>query len=72
MDEPVAPADDRNPTWLELERVLALGEVERITGISKDTLQRHHADKIVRLSPRRRGMKLRDALAITKGLALQK
>jgi predicted DNA-binding transcriptional regulator AlpA len=73
MDELFAsPADSRNPTWLELERILTLGEVEQITGISRDTLERHHSDRIVRLSPRRRGMKLRHALAITSGRGLQK
>jgi hypothetical protein len=55
------------PTWLELERVLSLPEVERITNLSVDSLNRHHKEKIVELSPRRRGMRLRDALAIARG-----
>jgi hypothetical protein len=55
------------PTWLELERVLSMPEVEEITSLSVDSLNRHHKEKIVELSPRRRGMKLRNALAIANG-----
>jgi hypothetical protein len=55
------------PTWLELERVISIAEAERLTSLSRDGLQRHHRDKIVRLSPRRVGMRLRDALAIANG-----
>jgi hypothetical protein len=52
------------PAWLELERIIPLAEVEKITSLSHDSLGRHHKDKIIHLSPRRRGMKLRDVLAI--------
>ena len=55
------------PTWLELERVLPMSEVEEITSLSVDSLNRHHKEKIVELSPRRRGMRLKDALAIARG-----
>jgi hypothetical protein len=51
-------------TPLELLRVAALPEVKRITGLSADTLKKHYADKIVRVSPRRIGMRIRDVLAI--------
>ena len=54
-------------SWLELESVKPLPEVEKITSLSTDTLKRHHPDKIVKLSPRREGMKLRHALAIANG-----
>jgi hypothetical protein len=53
--------------WIELERVVPIAEAERITSLSRDGLQRHHRDKIVRLSPRRVGMRLRDVLAIASG-----
>jgi len=56
--------NNRQPTWLELERVLERPEIEDLTSLSIDTLKRHHRDKFVNLSPRRIGMKLRDALAI--------
>ena len=55
------------PTWLELERILELPEVEEITSLSVDSIKRHHRDKLVNLSPRRLGMKLRNALAIANG-----
>jgi hypothetical protein len=55
------------PTWLELERVLELPEVKEITTLSIDSIKRHHRDKVVNLSPRRLGMKLKDALAIARG-----
>jgi hypothetical protein len=55
------------PTWLELERVVPLSEVEEITSLSHDSISRHHKDKIVALTPTRRGMRLKDVLAITRG-----
>lgn len=48
----------------ELERVITLAEAAELTGLSRDSLQRHYARLIRRLSPRRVGMKLRDVLAI--------
>jgi hypothetical protein len=58
---------DRPPTYLELESVKVLPEAERMTTLSVDTLKRRYPDRIVRLSPRREGMKLRDILAIASG-----
>jgi hypothetical protein len=58
---------DRPPTWLELESVRPMPEVERITSLSSDTLKRRHGDKVKKLSLRREGMKLKDALAIANG-----
>jgi hypothetical protein len=58
---------ERPPTWLELERALPLPEVQELTGLSRDSLTRHHRDKIVQLTPRRCGMKLRDVLTIVNG-----
>jgi hypothetical protein len=55
------------PSWLELERIMPIGEVAKLNNLSDDTIKRRHADKIVQLSPRRIGMKVRDALAIGKG-----
>ena len=40
---------------------------EEITGLSEDTLQRRFPHLIRKLSARRRGMQLRDALAIAAG-----
>jgi len=52
-------------TAIELERIAPLSEAARLAGVSKDTLQRHHADKILKLSPRRLGMRVRDALDVS-------
>lgn len=53
---PIAP--------IELRRIVDLEEASRLTGLSKDTLRRHHASKIRKLSPRRLGMRVGDALAL--------
>jgi hypothetical protein len=59
---------DRPPSWLELESVKPLHpDVEQITSLSADTIKRRHSNKIVHLSDRRVGMKLKDALAIAAG-----
>jgi hypothetical protein len=54
---------------LELERIISLQEAEKISDLSPDSWKRHHADKLVRLSPRRLGVRLRDALMLKEGTA---
>jgi hypothetical protein len=56
--------DVKLPPGLELERFVSLDEVARLRGTSRDTVRRNDADKIVKLSPRRDGMRLRDALML--------
>jgi hypothetical protein len=56
-------------TPLELERVLPMAEACEQTSLSADTLQRRYPELIVRLSPRRKGIKLRNVLAISSGHA---
>jgi hypothetical protein len=51
---------------LELRKIIPLKRASELTSLSKASLKRHHADKIRRLSPRRQGMSLGDALAIGK------
>jgi hypothetical protein len=51
---------------LELERIISLQEAADLRGCSIDSLKRNHADKIIAISPRRRGMRLRDALMLSK------
>ena len=58
------PWYSQGPPDLALERIITIAEVMRLTGLSRDSLQRHHGHLIRRLSPGRVGMKLRDALAI--------
>jgi hypothetical protein len=50
---------------IEWHRVIDLKEVCRLTGLSLDTLKRHHSKNIITLSPRRRGMKLGIALSLS-------
>jgi hypothetical protein len=54
------------PAELAGERILTLAQVTELTTLSADTLSREHGDRIVRLSQRRRGMRLKDALALGK------
>jgi hypothetical protein len=51
---------------LELARIAPLPEAAHLSGVCKDTLKRHHRDKLVVLSPRRLGMRVRDALMLAK------
>jgi hypothetical protein len=60
---------ERPPSWLELESVKRMTIVERITSLSGDNLRRNYPQYVVKLSPRRDGMKLKHALAIANGTA---
>jgi hypothetical protein len=53
------------PEWAERRRVISLKEASRLSSLSEDTIRRRHADKIIKLSPRRCGMHLEDALSLT-------
>ena len=48
----------------ELNRVVSLREAARLMSVSPDTLRRRYPEKILRLSERRQGMRLRDALLL--------
>lgn len=54
---------------IELERIVSLQEAARLRNISLDTLRRRHRDQIIQISPRRQGMRLRDALMLTENSA---
>ena len=54
------------PPALELDRIISMREAEEVSSLSVDSLKRHHADKLIELSPRRLGMRLRDALMLRK------
>jgi hypothetical protein len=49
---------------IELQRIVTMPEAERLSSLSADTIRRHHRDKILKLSPKREGMRLRDALML--------
>jgi hypothetical protein len=51
-------------TPLELMRVAAMPEIERLTGLSHDTITTHYRHLLVKTSPRRIGMRIRDVLSI--------
>jgi hypothetical protein len=57
---------NRPPTWLERESVVPLAKVEKITSLDRDTLKRKYPDRVVQLSDRRQGMKLKPASAIAE------
>ena len=66
------PAEDSRPdfpklTAIELERIVPLDEAAQLSSVTEDTLKRNHRDKLVRLSPRRLGMRVRDALMLSEG-----
>lgn len=64
-DAPSLPPPARGPpSVLELERILTMPEICALTGLSRDSIQRHYRHLLRQLSPRRVGMKLRDALTI--------
>jgi hypothetical protein len=54
---------------LKRRRILPLHKVAELTSLSEETLKRNHPDKIKRLSSRRLGMSVADALAICQEVA---
>lgn len=60
----IEPQSAAEPSWLELHRIVSLQEASRLSGMSPDTLKRRYAAKIIQLSPRRLGMRVRDALRL--------
>jgi hypothetical protein len=56
--------DDLLKWPVELLRIVEPPEVERISTLSWDTIKRNHRDKIIRLSERRVGMRVGDALML--------
>ena len=60
---PIPPSSELSA--LERERVLGKAETVRVSGMSWDTIRRNHGDKIIRLSPRRVGVKLRDVISLS-------
>jgi hypothetical protein len=64
-------AKSDRPRWLELKRILPLDEVEKLTSLSNDSLERNYPDRIRQLSKRRKGMQLADVLEIVDGRAAE-
>jgi hypothetical protein len=55
---------DEALTALELERIAGMPEASHLSGLSEDSLRRHYPDKVIDLSPRRQGMRVRHALML--------
>ena len=49
---------------IEAQRVVPLKEASRLAGVSIDTLRKHYRNLIVRVGPKRVGMRLGDVLGI--------
>jgi len=65
MFKPFNPETGRDAvSAIALARVVTLREAAQLAGVSEDTLKRRRADKIIRLSPRRLGMRVRDAFLL--------
>ena len=54
----------KEKTEIALERIAPLEEAARLRGVSVDTLMRTDRARIIQLSPRRLGMRVRDALLL--------
>jgi hypothetical protein len=65
---PTKHADELpNPTPVELNRIVSLAEASRLSSLSVDTLRDRFPEKIVRLSPKRTGMRVGHALMLKNG-----
>jgi hypothetical protein len=51
-------------TALDLERLVSVPEAARLRGVSPTTIRRYHRDKIVKVSPNREGIPLKDVFQI--------
>ena len=51
---------------IELLRIVPLPEASRLSSLSDDTLKRRHKDKLIHLSNRRLGMRVKDALMLAE------
>jgi hypothetical protein len=56
--------NDKFHTEIAHQRIVSLREAAELSSLSVDTLQRRHSDKILKLSIRRRGMRLGDVLRL--------
>jgi hypothetical protein len=63
-DTDVSRPELLDPT--ETLRFVSLEEAVRLSGLSRDSLLRHHRDKVRRISPRRLAMRLGDVLSLGK------
>jgi hypothetical protein len=50
---------------IELNRIIPVSDAADLSSLSEDGWYRHHRNKLIRLSEKRYGVRLRDALFIT-------
>jgi hypothetical protein len=53
---------DADQLWQE--RIVSLNEASKLSSLSIDGLRRYHSDKIITLSPKRKGMRVKHALML--------
>jgi hypothetical protein len=58
--------DEELPKEVMLMRIVNLRQAAELAGLNERTLAKFHADKVIRLSPGRVGMRVRDALMIAE------
>ncbi len=65
---PKKPEPERDPlnelSALERLRVAPMGEAEHLSSLSEETILRHYPHLVIDLSPRRKGMRVQDALSL--------
>jgi hypothetical protein len=64
FDKPEVPAlPEIDP--VQLHKIISIPEVEELTNLSRDALEKHYRHLFIRLSPKRVGMRLGHALSIS-------
>jgi hypothetical protein len=63
-----APTDNRVSLSAEreLDRIVSLEQAAELCSLSADTIKRRHPHKLIQLSPRRVGIRVRDALMLSE------
>jgi hypothetical protein len=61
---PARKQPDNFTSEIELARIVSLKAGAALQGTSIDTIKREQPDKIIRVSPRRLGIRVRDALML--------
>jgi hypothetical protein len=56
--------DETLPTAIHLMRIVSIRQAADLAGVNEATLRKQYADKIIRISPGRIGMRVRDALLL--------
>jgi hypothetical protein len=59
--------DNPEKFTVEMKRIVPLAEGARLRGVSIDTFRRTMRHKFIKLSPRRLGIRIADALALDEG-----